>query len=198
MNLRERVIYGLGAFILTATATAGCRSPEENLPSGYTRRVCNNISASFPAPSEWHIKEEQGGETRACFITKERIISGGVYETGFSVNAIPGISRKRNMSASEFARKFAREVGGQNSNPEERYKPPFRFYQEVATVSVPQLGRSSRVIYAGVGNDEADLAYLITFEAPVSNWSSNEGIGRVMIGGARFNPKFSGTLQSPK
>ncbi len=67
------------------------------------------------APTDWHVKEEQSGDGRAVFVTKESIEAAGSVRTSLSVNGIRDIPAKARMAPTQLALSFSSATSSRNS-----------------------------------------------------------------------------------
>lgn len=181
--------------ILLFTPVACSGQPDDSLPPGYKWGDCHNITASLPTPEGWYIKEENRGNTNACFITREEITSESSFQTGLSINTIPHTAAKMGRKPTEVAREYARKAnGGKDQGVKEKTQEDFKSFRSIASIyEFPQFGKSISIQTTAIANDRADLTYIITFESPENEWDWAKQIGEIMVDRARLNPSFTGS-----
>lgn len=152
-------------------------------PSGYTWEWSVEMKAGFLRPEDWHVLKETKNQTQALFITQEQIHRKDQekgFQTGLTVNRIPGAGQKFGGLASQFAAAFVHDAT--------------KVMQNVLTVIAPQElapsinMRGYRVQQDGaithtvlVCDDRVDLTYLVIFESPRDNWDTAWRIGEPII-----------------
>ena len=157
--------------------------PLPSPPAGYTWEWSVEMNAGFLKPEGWHVLKETKNQTQALFITQEQIQREGQdkgFQTGLSVNRIPGAGQKCGGLASQFAATFVHDATKVKQNVLTLIAP-----QELA----PSINmRGYRVQQDGaiihtvlVCNDRVDLTYLVIFESSLDKWDAAWRIGEPII-----------------
>lgn len=154
-----------------------------NPPQGYTWQWCEGIKAGFLKPDGWYFKEEEKGDTKAFFISKESADKEGMFKTGLSVNAVKYASVKTRKLPSEYARESINKMRllleCKDSFPagDGVY---FKGYACICHSKSPLLVMVMQYTLA-LGNDNTGTFYLIVFESPETEWDQAWKIGRPII-----------------
>ncbi len=148
------------ALIVTLGIAASVDAAEPKLPKppdGFQWQWCKEIRAAFLLPKAWHFKYEKRGETHGYFITREEIKGAkGKFNTGLSVNVIPGISKKT------------------------KDKPP-KSRGRLKTFGCRVKKDGSVVHSLLIANDEDDKLYLVLFESPEKEWKDDWKTGDTIM-----------------
>ena len=138
-------------------------------PDGFEWTQCKNIESWFLNPNGWHIKEEENSSTKACFITKEKIVPGEEFKTGLTVNKVSGVIAKTGQKPSEYADSFIRaleteveKAGPVNTMEDDVFKGAWRYSDN----------KNIKAYNAAAGNDAEDSVYFIIFESPAGEWGT--------------------------
>lgn len=148
-------------------------------PEGFKWAQCKNIESWFLNPNGWHIKEEENSSTKACFITKEKIVPGEEFKTGLTVNKVSGVIAKTGQKPSEYADSFIRaleteveKAGPVNTMEDDVFKGAWRYSDN----------KNIKAYNAAAGNDAEDSVYFIIFESPAGEWDTVwDTIGQIII-----------------
>jgi hypothetical protein len=152
-------------------------SGQASAPSGFSWVTCSNLESKFLLPDGWYKREEnstQSNNTHSCFITKEEIIgTNGQFKVGLSVNKITKVRSQTNESATSYAYRLM-------NNAERTYET----VEPIQTIrgggGLTGYGRfvaTSKTAYPlrqyilAIGNNSADLLYIISFKAPSADWN---------------------------
>lgn len=157
-------------------------------PAGYTWYECKNMKSHFLKPTGWYTKEETKVDTQACFITKEMIVPGGMFQTGLTVNAVPNIPKKTGGSASKYAEAFFTKAKQTMKTSEVKIatQGPFKVWSAALYPTNNDI-----VIYQMVAaNDTTGSIYVITFESPTDQWEEASKVGETIIMNMAMNMEF--------
>ena len=141
-------------------------------PAGFSWYTAKNGVGTFLKPDGWFALEETKGNTNAVFISRENIKELGKFVVGFSVNHITSYSNSSSIKASEYAKVFMQKIidkhevissGVVKSGPND---------MNVARVKGDNAGVMTITHHISVGMDGRDELYLISFEAPESEWET--------------------------
>ncbi|MEK7111485.1 MAG: hypothetical protein AAB856_02730, partial [Patescibacteria group bacterium] len=148
-------------------------------PDGFEWTQCKNIESWFLRPNGWHTKEEENSSTKACFITKEKLVPGGRFKTGLTVNKISGVLAKTGKKPSEYADSFIKALENEvekadtiNTLDSDVFAGSWRYSEN----------KNIKAYNAAAGNDADDSLYLIIFESPAGGWDTVWGnTGQIII-----------------
>ena len=148
-------------------------------PDGFEWTQCKNIESWFLRPNGWHTKEEENSSTKACFITKEKLVPGGRFKTGLTVNKISGVLAKTGKKPSEYADSFIKALENEvekadtiNTLDSDVFAGSWRYSEN----------KNIKAYNAAAGNDADDSLYLIIFESPAGEWDTVWGnTGQIII-----------------
>lgn len=148
-------------------------------PNGFEWSQCKNIESWFLKPNGWYAKEEENSSTKACFITKEKIVPGGQFNTGLTVNKISGVMAKTGKKPSEYAVSFIQALENEaekadtiNTLDSDVFAGSWRYSEN----------KNIKAYNAAAGNDADDSLYLIIFESPSEEWDTVwDSTGQIII-----------------
>ena len=153
-------------------------------PKGFVWVEASEIKGAFLKPTNWYFKKYKQGTTQGYFITKENIEKKGYFITGASINVIPNIPSKTNMSPTNYAKAFIREASESRQvikKPWRRSMGPFNSYGVVLKNSDPKRGDYNTHNLV-ISNDATGTAYLVIYESPTTNWKESWKIGKIILG----------------
>ncbi len=161
-------------------------------PSGYSWRRMKSIRAGFLVPQGWFVKEEQKGDTHAIFITKESIERGGLFRTGFSLNAIRNSPNKTGSPPSQYAKRFVDKIASsatQASEVRPVRNPHFGGYGVFSRSK--RSGETTVAQYTlALGNDKTGTLYICTFESPEHEWVGAWKVGFMIVDNLALETEF--------
>ena len=144
--------------------------PPPPAPAGFAWKKIDSVKASFLVPKGWFFKEDEPKDgTRAFFISQEDISTGGLFETGLTVNVFSLKKDKAQERALAHLAALAQTPGNELQEAWE--------FQEGVLKGVG--GRIRRVDkdYAplimhvlAIGNSATNTLYVIMFESPEATW----------------------------
>ena len=160
----KNTVLKTASFLLSGALSFGCTptNSDPTLPNGFSRVDCSEAKVSMAKPDNWHFKEESSGSTRACFVTKEEIQPGKLFDTGFSLNMIPNASQRFRKRPSQVAEEYI------NNPPLVLIKPT----GEASCITEGDIRSCTRNFTIGdrkdyllkiSGNDGTDKFYLMWF-----------------------------------
>jgi len=155
--------------VLPATAFAEKRPPA---PPGFSWYVAKNGVGTFLKPDGWHALEQSKGNTHAIFISRENIKTHGRFTAGFTVNQITAYSNSSSIKASEYAKLYIQKTIDKHEVINSGVVKGAANDMNVARVKAENAGVETIVHHISVGMDKRDELYLISFEAPASEWDS--------------------------
>ena len=168
----------LRSILLVATLAVPCPAFAEEqptAPAGFSWVKAKPMKGVFLLPNGWHFREEEQGDTSACFITKEKISSpSGVFTTGVSINLIRGLPRKAKMLPSQYAQRYLQVV-------ETKYKAlqktrnkmgPFDHFG-IEFISLDPSGPPIHMWHILIANDRTGSVYHAVLESPETQWEEN-------------------------
>lgn len=165
--------------LISICLLSSCKSSERNLkeaPEGYTWQSVSSMDAYFLLPKNWFTKEEESNGTKAYFITKENIETNGRFKTGMSINCIPNMSKKINISVDKYACTFI-DVLADKYTLIKKFKTdigPFTRY--ACEIKGNNNGEEIHMYQLCVANNRTGTLYIIVAESPESEWNENSKI----------------------
>jgi hypothetical protein len=161
-------------------------------PAGFSWKNCHDSGTGFLLPDGWFYKEESTADTKACFITKEEIKPGEMFQTGLTVNMIRNVPAKLKVKPSIYSDKLIGEL-------QKKYKvgkintagqgTPFDI------VSIPTYiegtnGEKISTLQMFIANDTTGTLYVISYEAPESKWDEDWKIGEKILQYLALNANY--------
>lgn len=153
-------------------------------PDGFEWVEAAEVKAHLLKPKDWYYKKHKQGTTQGYFITKENIDKEGSYMTGFSMNVVFDIPRKKGVTPTEFAAVYIKRASNSGKIIKEVWAHsmgPFNSYGVVIENHDPKDG-DFNTHHLVIGNDQTGTAYIVIFEAPTESWSSAWKDGQVILG----------------
>ncbi len=141
-------------------------------PSGFTWYSAQNGVGTFLKPDGWYIHEEGNENTNALFISRENIKENGKFIIGFSVNQISSYSKNSKLKASQYAKVFIQKIIDKHEVIKSGVIKGGPTDMNVARVKSENSGVKTIVHHIAIGMDDRDELYLISFEAPESEWQA--------------------------
>jgi hypothetical protein len=165
----RRNSQALAVLLTLATTALIAEQPElPTPPDGFDWQWCEDVKVGLLKPKGWHFQSEKKNDTRAYFITKEKIDPKTGFETGLSLNVIPGVGKKSGGSTSGYAIQFVRQAIRDRETVLEVFDPdkigPAR------TVGCRIKKDGSVIHYFLVADNDRDMLYLFSFESPDKQW----------------------------
>ncbi len=153
-------------------------------PTGFEWVEAPEIKGAFLKPNNWHFKKHKRGKIKGYFITQENIDEKGSFTTGVTINVIPDIPEKTNVTPTQFAAAFIKEASDSRKiikAPWRRSMGPFNSFGVVLQNSDPVKGNYNTHNLV-ISNDQTGTAYMVLYEAPVINWETSWKTGEVILG----------------
>lgn len=146
-------------------------------PSGYEWTSCSNMDSYFLMPDGWYKLEENAEGTEGCFITKEEITDGGLFQTGLSVNMITDVQNRTSQSPQEYGETFIGSIQSQynGSGPVNNYQYPFQSSHTQITT------QGTTIMYVTYSDNFEDVVYIMWFESPEGIWDSSWEMGQTIL-----------------
>jgi len=150
-------------------------------PTGFTWYTAKNGVGTFLKPDGWYVLEETKGNTKAIFISRENIKKHGKLVIGFSINRITSYSSSSSIKASEYAKVFIQQIIDKYEVVTSGVVKGGSTDMNVARVKVDNAGVITITHHISIGMDDRDELYLISFEAPESEWETYyETAGKIL------------------
>ncbi|KAA1257250.1 hypothetical protein LF1_53990 [Rubripirellula obstinata] len=168
--------------IIVSLVATVAHAEKPNLPSpptGFEWQWCEDVSVGILKPHQWHYKTARKNATRGYFITQENIEDTGGFNTGLSLNVIPGVGMKRGGTASEFAKLFIQEATKEKESvllviPPNQAGPAQTFGCRIK--------KDGSVIHNFLIADDAnDVVYMFIYESPEQDWEEAWSKGQTML-----------------
>ena len=177
-NYFQALLMALALFLVSQNVVS-----EElpDTPEGFTWYEAKNGAGTFLRPANWHVKEETVDGTNALFISLENINKTGRFTVGFSVNNIPSFTEKKpSLKPSEYAKNFVQKLidkhevlkAGVVKGPSD---------MNIVRIRSDNSGIKTIVHHIAIGMDGKDAVYIISFEAPESEWEKLYPIAGTML-----------------
>lgn len=176
-----RIAIRLFAVWMLVTSTALAEAPKlPEPPKGFTWQWCDDVSVGLLRPTGWHFKEHKKNETRAYFITEERIEIDSTkenandkadkygFDTGLTLNVIPNVGKKTGGRASDYAIKFVR--GATRDRRTVLMVIPPRDIGPAMTHGCRIKKDGAIVHYFLIADDAQDKLYVFMFESLEKHW----------------------------
>jgi hypothetical protein len=157
-------------------------TPPEPAPAGYVWQPCLSMKAQFLRPKSWHFKEVTKPDTIGCFLSAERIDDTGEFVTGFTVNLMRELPKRKGIVPSVFASQYMRVLAEDNHvlRQSTREQGPFlSFRAEHIDHKTPLPDH--HIFTLLLANDHNGSLYLILFESPDAAWQKNWPVAEVIL-----------------
>ncbi|MDO7854013.1 hypothetical protein [Hymenobacter convexus] len=161
-------------------------------PVGYNWQLLPEVNAAVLKPFTWNYKAEASRDAQAYFVTREKIVGNGQFQTGLSLNVVRRISVRSKQAADAYARAFSartgRGAGMQVLGQETKAQGPLRLYG--VRYRVANAGANAKIIQQwAIANTTTDTFYLLLFESPEKDWPLAWKFGEEMIKQLRLDAK---------
>ncbi|PJJ48643.1 hypothetical protein [Hymenobacter chitinivorans] len=185
------VVYSLLLASPTAaqTPTSPTRVPaptasQAAAPMGFKWQLLPEVKAAMLLPYTWNYKAETSRDAQAYFLTRERIVAGGQFQTGMSLNVVRQMTVKSKQAAAAYAQAFSassgRKAGQQVLGQESKSQGPLRLFGVRYRVANGAAGAKIIQQWA-IANTVTDTFYLLLFESPEKDWPQAWKLGEEMI-----------------
>jgi hypothetical protein len=178
------VICGLLlAYPVAAQTPAPATAPAE-APMGFHWQPLPEVKAFMLLPYTWNYKAETSRDAQAYFLTRERIVPGGQFQTGVSLNVVRQMTAKSKQAAAAYAQSFSAKsghgAGQQMLAQENKTQGPLRLFG--VRYRVANSGVDAKIIQQwAIANTTTDTFYLLLFESPEKDWPQAWKMGEEMI-----------------
>jgi len=150
-------------------------------PSGFSWVTSAIGIGSFLKPDGWYVSEETKGDTKALFISRENINSNSRFEVGLSVNQINNWSAKQSIKPSQYAKSYATKIAKTGEVIKQTVVKGNFPDMNLVRIKGNNNGVSTIVHHIAIGMDDTDKVYLLSFEAPESQWEQMMEKGGPML-----------------
>lgn len=151
---------------------------------GFHWQPLPEVKAAMLLPYTWNYKAETSRDAQAYFLTREKIVAGGLFQTGVSLNVVRQMMAKSKQSAAAYAQAFSTRTGhgaGQQVlGQESKTQGPLRMFGVRYRVANGAAG-SKIVQQWAIANTTTDTFYLLLFESPEKDWAQAWKLGEEMI-----------------
>lgn len=143
-------------------------------PQGFAWYNCANLSGYFLQPKGWYTLEESenGGQTKACFITQEKIVGNGLYQTGLSVNLVKNVEAASGKSVDEYAQEFLNLLLVQHTGEPVTKKNLGNYTSYTTAIEIDDENGHIMNHYALLTFADTGFLYFIMFESPYNRWQA--------------------------
>ena len=158
----------------------GCARKKVDLPeapTGYSWYTAKNGAGSYLVPKGWFTKEDSDKVENTLYITREKITKKTGFSAGLTVKQITKATSKVGFQPSFYAQQYiAKLVAGSRTIRSGVVQGPTPMH--VARVFGEKDGIRTIEHHTAIGLDDKDAVYMISFEAPASEWQALEPIAR--------------------
>ncbi|MDO7848289.1 hypothetical protein Q5H92_18120 [Hymenobacter sp. M29] len=194
--LRPTILALCGLLLMRPAAAQTSPPPTASrsvaAPVGYNWQLLPEVNAAVLKPFTWNYKAEASRDAQAYFVTRERIVGSGQFQTGLSLNVVRRISARSKQPADAYARAFSarsgRGAGMQVLGQETKTQGPLRLYG--VRYRIANAGTNAKIIQQwAIANTTTDTFYLLLFESPEKDWPLAWKFGEEMIKQLRLDAK---------
>ncbi len=168
---------------LLPTAALAQTSDEPATAAAETRRVQHPQSGTdLPIPAGWYLREEHKADGYAVFVSKEEIVTGGRFLTGFSLNWFAEVRARKGVTPSGYAAAFIDQIiqTRPGARREQAEIAPGVVVHE-ARYNHDSDGPPTMLLYFAIGDDRNDTLRLAWYEAPESTWDADWASGEAVV-----------------
>lgn len=162
-------------------------------PVGYHWQSLPEIKGAMLLPYVWNFKAETSRDAQAYFLTREKIVPGGLFQTGMSLNVVRQMSAKSKQRAADYAQAFSartgRGAGQQVLGQESKTQGPLRMFGVRYRMASGPAGPKIAQQWA-IANTTTDTFYLLLFESPEKDWPQAWKLGEVMVQQLRLDARL--------
>jgi hypothetical protein len=168
MPLSRRALILLATLLLAGIATPA---------------FAQRLASRAMRPDGWFLKKEDGQGNRAVFISREEIIPGGRFITGLSMFHVDRVSVRTGLRPGEYARQIRDRLAAANEELL-RFDEAFEAGISGHGLRVRNFGANTILVqYYLIADDQADLFWMLVFEAPEAEWEQAWVHGERMLKG---------------
>jgi hypothetical protein len=178
--------------IVLLFACSSCVRPQSKCkldpPPGYVVQELDYLGGCILRPDDWHYRCIYKNGTLVFQIAKEALSSDKQFETGFTINVVPGVSKKTGIRPSLYAQKFIDDKLKSSvlvfREPTSQIKEP-AFVDGVCTRDAVMIKEEMEIFgkkqvfmigYTIYSYDEPDFIVIMLFGTPVSLWEESAEI----------------------
>ena len=184
MNTVKITLVSLCFSLLVACVTVPNSKQDDSLPKppqGYSWTISSNGIGSFLKPKSWYVKEESSKGTSALFISQENIQTNGKFITGMSINRVNNWSKTHSITPSNYAKEFAGKLSTTGEVLKKGVVKGNFPDMNIVRVKSDNEGVPTIVHNISIGMDSSDEVYILSFEAPESEWDIAMTYGSPML-----------------
>lgn len=185
--VRSALLVLCGLLLMRPVAAQVSPAPaiaQAKAPVGYNWQLLPEVKAAVLRPYVWNYQAEASRDAQAYFVTRERIVPGGQFQTGLSLNVVRKMTARTKQSAGAYAQSFSartgRGAGQQVLEQESKTQGPLRLfgvrYRTASGAAGPKI-----IQQWAIANTSTDTFYLLLFESPEQDWPQAWKLGEEMI-----------------
>ena len=166
----------VGLFCLSSLARDLPKPPE-----GFKRVMICGGKMSLLQPDGWHFKKVSKKDVEGYFVTKEKIKTEGLFETGLSLNIAKNVKKQTGKKPSEYAAHYLTKQArrGKELDVFSRELGPF---QNIGGRFLVKDKQGELILHFYIiANDTTGTIFIYMFEAPKEKWDEAWKIGEVMF-----------------
>jgi hypothetical protein len=167
---------GLGAPPVFADEPAK-ESKLPEAPKGYSWVKLDEIGSAFLKPDGWHFRKEVAPDVFAFFITREKELKEGQFQTGLTVNVFGG---RKELDAVKYAQKFVADFHRKYKGADFQQIKQGNLVGYSSTVQVKDAKGEFSMYVAAIGNSKTNMLYVMFFESSPKDWDEVWKIGQVI------------------
>ena len=177
MKLFRLTLLFLAFLLVLPFGCARKRTDLPEAPTGYSWYTAKNGAGSYLVPKGWFTKEDSDKVENTLYITREKITKKTGFSAGLTVKQITKAASKVGFQPSFYAQQYiAKLVAGSRTIRSGVVQGPTPMH--VARVFGEKDGIRTIEHHTAIGLDDKDAVYMISFEAPASEWQALEPTAR--------------------
>lgn len=162
----------------------GCARKKVDLPAapkGFSWYIAKNGVGSFLEPEDWYTREDTDKNVNLLFITLEKSKKDKGFAPGLTVKQITKASAIAGAKPSFHAQQLIAKMVAESKTIRSGVLQGGPTPRHVARVFGERNGVRTIAHHIAIGIDAKDMVFLISFEAPESQWQSLEPMAREML-----------------
>jgi len=151
-------------------------------PDGFKRVMICDDKMSLLQPDGWYFKKvSDKPDVEGYFVTKEKIETNGIFETGLSLNIAKNVKKQTGKKPSEYAAHYLAKQArrGKELDVFSRELGPF---QNIGGRFLVKDKQGELILHFYIiANDTTGTIFIYMFESPKEKWDEAWKIGEVMF-----------------
>lgn len=151
-------------------------------PEGFKRIMICNGKMSLLQPDGWHFKKVNNKPgVEGYFVTKEKIVSKGVFEIGLSLNIAKNVKKKTGKTPSEYAAYYLAKQSRRGTE-QDRFSKKLGPFQNLGGRYLVKDEQGELILHFYlIANDTTGTLFIYMFEAPKEKWDEAWKTGEIMF-----------------